>query len=58
MNDGQIAAVCNICGQSVKFAFDRFSDESGKPVHQACYENKIIAAARKPPTPSDSDTQL
>jgi hypothetical protein len=55
--DGQIAAICNICGQPVKFAFDKFADESGKPVHQACYENRIIAAARKPPTPK-SDTQL
>jgi hypothetical protein len=55
--DGQIA-VCNVCGQPVISAFDRLADGSGKPVHQACYENRIIAAARKPPSPPKSDTQL
>ena len=38
--------LCNICNKPVDLTLDKFSDEENKPVHQICYEQKIIAAAR------------
>ena len=46
MSDNPI--ICDICGLPVKSEFEKFADEAANIVHQACYENKSIEAARKP----------
>jgi hypothetical protein len=34
---------CRLCGQPLKSELERAADEAGNFVHQACYENQIMA---------------
>jgi hypothetical protein len=43
-----VSIFCNICHQSVDLTVDRLIDEENKPVHQVCYEQKIIDEASNP----------
>jgi hypothetical protein len=41
------AVLCAICHQPINLVEDRYADEKGSPVHEACYLHKITPD-RKP----------
>ena len=40
-------SLCTICLQPIQLEIDRYADESGRPVHEACYINKIATNDRR-----------
>jgi len=46
---------CAICNRAVDLTSDRYTDEMGQAVHEACYVNRIMSIAQDPPAPQHSE---
>jgi hypothetical protein len=46
---------CPICNRPVDLAKERYTDESGKAVHEDCYLQRLMCALNEPPDPHHAE---
>jgi hypothetical protein len=46
--------VCYICQQPIRLEIAKI-DENGKPVHEHCYTQRVLASLHNPPTPHHAE---